>query len=275
MFRDRHRSSRGGVADRGERLTAPSLAPRCDAVSSDAALDSLLRSMREERGLAAATLHNRGRALRPFLAWLAARGRPWHETSAEDVTAYLASQSRWSRATIAQHVHSLRSFFRHGAEQGWCPPHVAAQIDAPRLYTHERLPQGPPWTHVRELLDAHRGDTASQLRNRAMLLLLTVYGFRSGEVRGLTLDDLDWDQEVAIQGVLMTRLLASQSAVSDASPDQLLTAEEVAKALGVTRRWVQRRARRLPFARRLSAHAVRYSESGLKRWMANRRMSIA
>jgi predicted DNA-binding transcriptional regulator AlpA len=79
----------------------------------------------------------------------------------------------------------------------------------------------------------------------------------------------------AIQGVLMTRLLASQSAVSDESPDQLLTAEEVAKALGVTRRWVQRRARRLPFARRLSAHAVRYSESGLKRWMANRRMSIA
>jgi predicted DNA-binding transcriptional regulator AlpA len=79
----------------------------------------------------------------------------------------------------------------------------------------------------------------------------------------------------AIQGVLMTRLLASQSAVSDELPDQLLTAEEVAKALGVTRRWVQRRARRLPFARRLSAHAVRYSESGLKRWMANRRMSIA
>jgi site-specific recombinase XerD len=196
MFRDKHRSSRGGVADRGDRLTAPILAPRCDAVSSDDALESLLRTMREERGLAAATLHNRARALRPFLAWLAARGRPWHETSAEDVTGYLASQSRWSRATIAQHVHSLRSFFRHGAEQGWCLPHVAAQIDAPRLYRHERLPQGPPWTHVRELLDAHRGDTASQLRNRAMLLLLTVYGFRSGEVRGLTLDDLDWDQEV-------------------------------------------------------------------------------
>jgi predicted DNA-binding transcriptional regulator AlpA len=79
----------------------------------------------------------------------------------------------------------------------------------------------------------------------------------------------------AIQGVLMTRLLASQPAASDESADQLLTAEEVARALGVTRRWVQRRARRLPFARRLSAHAVRYSESGLKRWMANRRLAIA
>lgn len=62
---------------------------------------------------------------------------------------------------------------------------------------------------------------------------------------------------VAIQGVLMTRLLASQAAVTDESVDQLLTAEEVAKTLGVTTRWVQRRARRLPFARRLSEHAVR------------------
>jgi len=28
-----------------------------------------------------------------------------------------------------------------------------------------------------------------------MLVLLVVYGFRSGEVRGLTLDDIDWEQE--------------------------------------------------------------------------------
>src|SRR6266850_4401643 len=80
---------------------------------------------------------------------------------------------------------------------------------------------------------------------------------------------------VAIQGVLMTRLLESQSVVTDESVDHLLTADEVAKALGVTRRWVQRRARRLPFARRLSEHAVRYSESGLKRWMGNRHMRDA
>lgn len=77
----------------------------------------------------------------------------------------------------------------------------------------------------------------------------------------------------AIQGVLMTRLVASQPTETDESAERLLTAEEVAKVLGVTSRWVQRRARRLPFARRLSPHAVRYSESGLRRWMANRHMS--
>ena len=81
----------------------------------------------------------------------------------------------------------------------------------------------------------------------------------------------------ALQGVLTARLLASQenAATSAESTDRLLTAEQVATILGVTKRWVERRARRLPFARRLSAHAVRYSESGLKRWMANRQMRIA
>ena len=29
----------------------------------------------------------------------------------------------------------------------------------------------------------------------AMLALLAAYGFRSGEVRGLTLDDVDWEHE--------------------------------------------------------------------------------
>jgi predicted DNA-binding transcriptional regulator AlpA len=80
----------------------------------------------------------------------------------------------------------------------------------------------------------------------------------------------------ALQGVLTARLLRSQdNSASAESADHLLTAEQVATILGVTKRWVERRARRLPFSRRLSAHAVRYSESGLRRWMSNRQMRIA
>lgn len=55
----------------------------------------------------------------------------------------------------------------------------------------------------------------------------------------------------------------------------LFIAEEAAHSLGVTKRWVQRRARRLPFARQLSEHAIRYSEAGLRRWMANRHVHAA
>lgn len=75
----------------------------------------------------------------------------------------------------------------------------------------------------------------------------------------------------ALQGVLTARLLLTPAErTSDDDGDRLLTAEEVAEALGVTKRWVQRRARRLPFSRRISVRSVRYSEAGLKRWMAHR-----
>ena len=70
----------------------------------------------------------------------------------------------------------------------------------------------------------------------------------------------------ALQGVLTTRLIMSQAHATGQweAVDRLLTVEEVARTLGVTKRWVQRRARRLPFARRISEHAIRYSESGLR-----------
>jgi hypothetical protein len=54
----------------------------------------------------------------------------------------------------------------------------------------------------------------------------------------------------ALQGALTVRLLISQAeaATRPEPSDRVMTAEEVATALGVTQRWVQRRARRLPFA---------------------------
>jgi predicted DNA-binding transcriptional regulator AlpA len=78
----------------------------------------------------------------------------------------------------------------------------------------------------------------------------------------------------ALQGSLASRLIGGAPQTS-AVEEHLLTAEEVARTLGVTKRWVQRRAVRLPFARKLSEHAIRYSDAGLKRWMANRKLQVA
>jgi integrase len=39
-------------------------------------------------------------------------------------------------------------------------------------------------------------DNAIDIRDRAIMLLLAVYGLRSGEVRGLRLQDIDWDNKV-------------------------------------------------------------------------------
>ena len=106
-------------------------------------LADLLVTLRDERGFAAATLSNHHRTLRPFLGWLADQHRPLADATLSDVSTYLATKSeRWSRATIACHVQSLRTFFRYAAQRRRCRPGIGDMIDAPRLYTHERLPQG-------------------------------------------------------------------------------------------------------------------------------------
>jgi hypothetical protein len=51
-------------------------------------------------------------------------------------------------------------------------------------------------------------------------------------------------------------------------PDKLLTPAEAAALLGVEEAWLKRRARRLPFSRRLSRKCIRFSLRGLERWQA-------
>jgi integrase len=90
----------------------------------------------------------------------------------------------------------LRSFFWYAEKRRWCSPGIAAAIDAPRLFKQEGLPRGPRWTDVQRLIDSTSGHEPRDVRDHAILMLLAIYGLRGGEVRGLRLEDLDWDREV-------------------------------------------------------------------------------
>jgi integrase/recombinase XerD len=67
---------------------------------------------------------------------------------------------------------------------------------APRLFKEEGLPKGPRWTDVQRLIASTSGSRPRDIRDHAILKLLAIYGLRSGEVRGLRLDDLNWIREV-------------------------------------------------------------------------------
>jgi predicted DNA-binding transcriptional regulator AlpA len=51
-------------------------------------------------------------------------------------------------------------------------------------------------------------------------------------------------------------------------PDRLLEPADVAQRLGVKVRWLYAHADQLPFTRRLGRKVLRFSESGLKRYMS-------
>ncbi|HEX7476952.1 MAG TPA: site-specific integrase [Polyangiales bacterium] len=88
----------------------------------------------------------------------------------------------------------LKAFFRYAERKGWVQAGVADAILMPRLYRHEDVPPGPNWEQVREVVAGIDGEDAAALRDRAILMLLSVYGLRSGEVRRLRIDDIDWKE---------------------------------------------------------------------------------
>ena len=72
---------------------------------------------------------------------------------------------------------------------------MAAAIMPPRICPNETVPAGPSREDFLRLLATTEGDRPADKRDRAILMLCAAYGLRSGEVRGLQLDDLDWENE--------------------------------------------------------------------------------
>ena len=49
---------------------------------------------------------------------------------------------------------------------------------------------------MQRLIASTGADSARDIRDRAIFLLLATYGFRSGEVAGLRLEDVNWESEI-------------------------------------------------------------------------------
>jgi integrase/recombinase XerD len=150
---------------------------------------------RDERGLSPVTINNQSWHVKKFLGWLAEQNRTFADVSLEDVDAFLAVRGKrgWCRVSVAASAKALRAFFQHAAVRGWCTASIAAGIDGPRLFQHEGLPVGPSWPDVQRLIASTVGDSARDIRDRAILVLLATYGLRSGEVSGLRLEDGNTD----------------------------------------------------------------------------------
>lgn len=153
-----------------------------------------------DRGLSPTTVRNRCWHVQRFEEWLNGQRGLFRldDVSLKEIQAFLAwgGQQGWSRVSVAASAGALRAFFRYAAERGWCASTIAGGIDGPRVFQHEGLPVGPSWQDVRRLIAGASGDQARNIRDRAILMLLATYGLRSGEVREMCLENVDWHREI-------------------------------------------------------------------------------
>ena len=157
-------------------------------------LDQYVAWMRDDRGFTPSTVEQWERMARRFLRWCEKRNHQLTNLQAVDIDDYFATQGigRWSRVSMVNTASALRGFLRYAETQGMCTANLAASISRPRLYRHESLPYAPDWSDVQRMLADADTNKPRDIRDRAILLLLAVYGLRSGEVAALRLDQIDW-----------------------------------------------------------------------------------
>lgn len=160
--------------------------------------DKYLGYMRVEQGLAEDTVNSRSPVLKDFLMNISSEVLSFEAISALIIDKALTRKhvsDGYSRRSVQGYASVIRSFLRYAENQQWCCRGLADAVKAPRVYAQETLPSAPKRDDVKKLLTSCKTDHLTDIRDYAILMLLTVYGMRRSEVAGLKLEDIDWKKE--------------------------------------------------------------------------------
>jgi site-specific recombinase XerD len=115
-----------------------------------------------------------------------------------DVDAYMKDRAHsLRRSSLRRAASNIRGFLRwlHITER--TAQNLSSTVIAPPLYAFESIPSAIRTEDVKKVLAMTRGDrTPKGMRDYAILMLLSTYGVRAGEITALRLEDVDWRKDI-------------------------------------------------------------------------------
>lgn len=165
-----------------------------DTTPLDPALTRFIDWMRHERGLSANTIASWTRWTGHFLRWCQSQALTLNALQPQHLDTYLSTYqaSGWNRRSVGFIVAMMRVFLRQAASRGECADTLAGSIFGPRAYSLEGIPASLSWDEVQQVLATASGSSEQDIRDRAILMLMAIYGLRRGEIVALRLDQIDW-----------------------------------------------------------------------------------
>lgn len=147
----------------------------------------------DHRGSPEITVRKQLAHLRKLLSHLQWRGLHWRSVQLSHIDQFLIECAhRYARTTTADIASSVRTFLRFLQATGRRDSALAESVIAPVTRKHERPRRALTWEQVQRLLGVVDRRSTRGMRDYALLLLMTAYGFGAGEVIRLRLDDIDW-----------------------------------------------------------------------------------
>jgi site-specific recombinase XerD len=155
--------------------------------------------LRDERGLASASIAAAMWEARNFLRWQFDRGggAGLATLNVRDVDLYMDMRGPGlRRKSLADVAERLRSVVRYLHRTGRIPTDLTPHIIGPMLYAYEDVPSTLDTEQIAAVLAAAKTDLSPRgLRDHAILQLLATYGLREGEICRLRLEDVNWREE--------------------------------------------------------------------------------
>jgi integrase/recombinase XerD len=237
-----------------------------------------------ERGLSRNTLAAYRTDLLQFGRFLAKRGRDATNASPGDLSDFLADLAQGdgngrepvSTATVHRKAACLRSFYRHLRREEAVDDDPAAELQTPRR--GRKLPEVLSYAEVQRLLAQPRGDEPTSIRDRALLELMYASGLRASETISLDVSDVDLEHGIVratgkgskerLVPVGAKAIAAVRVYLRSGRPELVREPDERRLFLNfrggpLTRQGlykvIQRHAREVGLAERMSPHTLRHS----------------
>jgi integrase/recombinase XerD len=149
-------------------------------------------------GFAATTIDTRARHASFFLDWLHSYRIKLANLTLSHVERYLKVKraAGWALTTQNTGAYSLRIFLRYSEMRGWVRPGLSDVMPTFCRPKYTVTPKAPGWGVVRGMISSLSRTRPLDIRHRAMVLLMAVYGFRFGEVRDLQTTDVDFENSI-------------------------------------------------------------------------------
>jgi len=165
-----------------------------EVLSTDA--EEYLSWLAVEKGRSRNTLVAYRRDLATYEAWASAHGIDPARATPEDLERFLADLRDQGRnpASLARATTALRGLYRFWVGEGLIGVDPTSDVRSPKL--PRRLPKALEESQVGALLDSVDGTAPVDLRDRALLEVLYGTGARISEVVGLSLLDLNGDDDM-------------------------------------------------------------------------------
>jgi len=167
-----------------------------DEIATQEVVSSYDAWMVELRGLSASTREHGRVEAQLLLRWLFDQGKSVATLCVADLDRYIASRCHTMRRSSKLTMVSTLRVLRYLYGSGRMPKDLADEIEGPPIYALEGIPSTIRREDIERANQAARRDRSPLgRRDYAIMMLLSTYGLRAGEITALRLSDIDWRQE--------------------------------------------------------------------------------